>query len=186
MNNFIRYYSNIQNPITKFFNKIQNLELTGDKSKNIKWLEAMKKVPLYVKWIRISSNNAEELENLTDPNLYNTLIDNLELALWNSFKFSSKTIENLKAIYPNSITLSTNHRNKGEPIKQALLMNFTKLLSKLDHTSLEMKLNKYSYNCKLEFSDVILKVVKSMKKCSYIRAKSVRIDCRAEEFCWIK
>ena len=186
MNNFIRYYSNIPNPITKFFNKIQNIELYEDCNKKIKWFEAMKKVPLYVKWIRISSNNVDELENVTDPNLHNTPINNLELNFLKSFKISSKTIENLKAIYPNSITLSMNHRNKDESIKQALLGNFTKLLSKLDHTSLEMKLNKYSYNCKLEFSDVILKVVKSMKKCSYIRAKSVRIDCRAEEFCWIK
>ena len=37
----------------------------------------MKKVPLYVKRIEISSNIAEELENLTDPNLHNTPIDNL-------------------------------------------------------------------------------------------------------------
>ena len=98
----------------------------------------MKKVPLYVKHISISSNNAEELENLTDPNLHNTPIRKLQLHL-NSFNFSSKTIENLQTIYPNSITLSDSSFAKNESAHQALFKNFTKLLSKLDQTSLEMK-----------------------------------------------
>ena len=103
MNNFISNYVNIPNPITKFFNIINYVRLYGDDhSKNIEWLEAMKKVPLYVKLIEIYPNDAKEFENLTDPNLHNTPINNLWLE-FKSFYISSKTIENLKAIYPNSI-----------------------------------------------------------------------------------
>ena len=83
----------------------------------IEWLEAMKTVPLYAKWITISSNKTEGLENLTDPNLHNTPIDNLRLKL-NSFNFSSKTIENLKTLYPNLITLYWNPLNWDEPTNQ--------------------------------------------------------------------
>ena len=75
MNNFISNYANTPNPITKFFNKIDYVSLYGDFREKIEWLEAMKEVPLYVKYIKISSNDAEELEILTDPNLHNTPID---------------------------------------------------------------------------------------------------------------
>ena len=90
-------YANTPNPITKFFNKIDYVSLYGDYSKNIELLEAMKKVSLYVKCIWIFSDNTEELENLTDPNLHNTPISNLQLVL-ESCNFSSKAIENLKNI----------------------------------------------------------------------------------------
>ena len=98
MKNFLSNYSNIPNPITKFFNKINYVRLDGDYSENIEWLESMKKVPLYVKSIKIPSNNEEELENLTDPNLHNPPIENLQLELKN-FKISPKAIENLKKKY---------------------------------------------------------------------------------------
>ena len=140
MNNFISKYANTPNSITKFFNKIDRVKLDGNYSKMIEWLEAMKKVPLYVKCIEISSNNAEKLENLTDPSLHNTPIINLKLKMLDSCNFSSKTIENLKAIYPNSITLEADYDSyyKDETANQALLKKFTKLLAKLDQASLDM------------------------------------------------
>ena len=186
MNNFIRKYANIPNPITSFFNKIDSALLyESNYREEIEWLEAMKKVPLYVKCISICSNNAEELENLTDPNLHNTPINKLELEL-NSIKISLKTIENLKEIYPNSIWIEDNCKTKGETTNQALFENFTKLLSKLDRTSLEMDFQKNYFKLKLEFKDVIFKVVESKEECSYIRAKLVEIECWDEDFSWIK
>ena len=186
MNNFIRKYANIPNPITNFFNKIHSALLCEDDYREeIEWLETMKKVPLYVKCIYIYPNNVEELENLTDPNLHNTPINILELG-FRSFKFSIKTIENLKAIYPNSITLCDNSVEKDESTNQALFENFNKLLSKLDRTSLEMDFLKKYFKFKLEFRDVIFKVVESNEECSYIRAKSVEIRCEYEELYWIK
>ena len=178
MNNFIKDFANTPNPITKFFYKIDRVKLNGDDREKIEWLEAMKKVSLYVENISISLNNAEELENLTNPNLHNTPISNLWLELKNC-NFSSKTIENLKTIYPNLITL-----------KQSCWFgdgtgNFTKLLSNLDLTSLETGFYDL-FKLKLEFSNVILKVAESNEECLYIRAKSVEIRCRDEEFCWIK
>ena len=185
MDNFISNYANISNPITKFFNKIDEVVLFEDYSKNIKWLEAMKKVPLYFKNIKISPNNTEELENLTDPSLHNTPISKLQLDL-KRCNFSSKTIENLKTIYPNSITLLCNPFDRNENKVQVMFGNFTKLLSKLDQTSLQMIVGRmYSY-LSLEFIDVILKIVESKEECSYIRAKSVEISCEDEEFCLIK
>ena len=186
MNNFISKYANTPNPITKFFNKIYSVYLHGDYSKKIEWLEAMKKVPLYVKCIYIISDNTEELENLTDPNLHNTPINNLWLE-FKSFNISSKTIENLKAIYPNLITLKADHISNDETTYKTLFVIITKLLSNLDQTSLKMDFNKF-YSCwiKLKFSDVIFKVVESNEECSYIRAKSVKIRCEDKEICWIK
>ena len=148
----------------------------------------MKKVPLYVKRIEIFSNNAEELENLTDPNLYNTLIGNLELTLRGSVEISSKTIENLKTIYPNSITQNQAYSQfyRDESKIQALFGNFTKLLSNLEWISLVMGFDGDSFDFKLEFKDVILKVVESKEECLYIKAKSVEIRCEDNEFCWIK
>ena len=146
----------------------------------------MKNASLYAKHIVIHPNNGEELENLTDPNLFDTRINNLELALSNSFKISSKTIENLKAIYPNSITLSDNSISNDEARSQALFLNFTKLLSSLDQTSLEMRFWNNDYSFKLEFRDVIFKVQKSKSECSYIRAKSFETGCKDKDFCWIK
>ena len=146
----------------------------------------MKKVPLYVKSIKIPLNDAEQLENLTDPNLHNTPINNLQLKYLKSFKISSKTIENLKKIYPSSITLSDNSKTKDEVSKQVLFENFTKLLSKLNLTSLMMDFEGNYFKLKLEFSDVILKSVESNEECSYIKAKLVEIRCEDEEFCWIK
>ena len=186
INNFISKYANIPNPITKFFNKLDYVKLDGDYSKNIEWLEAMKKVPLYVKCIKISSNNTEELEILTDPNLHSTPISNLRLELLKSFKISSKTIENLQSIYPKSITLDDYSVHSSEIVYQVLFGNFTKLLTKLDQTSLEMGFYGDKYYFTLEFNDVIFKVVESKKECSYIRAKSVKIHCTDEDFCWIK
>ena len=151
----------------------------------IEWLEAIKKAALYAKCIKISSNNTEELENLTDPNLHNTSIKNLELEL-ESCNFSSKAIKNLKTIYPNLITLYCGSFNKNETAKQVLFRNFTKLLSNLDQTSLEMIFKGYDYKIYLEFNDVILKVVESNEEYSYIRAKFVEIRCIDEEFFWIK
>ena len=145
----------------------------------------MKKVPLYAKHISISSNNAEGLENLTDPNLHNAPINNLHLSLKN-FNISSKTIENLQSLYPKLITLNQDPKTRNEYSKQVLFENFTKLLPKLDPTSLEMNFNKYDYRIKLEFSDVTCKVMESKEECSYIRTKSVEIRCSDEEFCWIK
>ena len=171
------------NPITKFFSKIYDVQLSGDYSKMIECLEAMKKVPLYVKNIQIYLNNEEELENLTDPNLHNTPIEKLELKWMKSFEISSKTIENLQSIYPNSIKLDKSFNFKDETINQALFDNFIKLLSKLDQTSLEMTSYNINFNFKLVFNDVIWKVVESKKKCSYIRAKSVKIRCLDEELC---
>ena len=185
MNYFIRKYANIPNPIKNFFNKINYVRLCEDYSKNIEWLEAMKKVPLYVKTISISSNNAEELEDLTDPNLLNTQISILKLVL-ESIKISDKTIENLQAIYPNSITLRDDSQTKDESTKEVLFGNFTKLLSKLDKTSLELEYYGNSNKFEIEFNDVIFKVVESKKECSYIRAKSVEIHCKGEELYWIK
>ena len=187
MNNFISKYANMPNPITKFFNKINYVELDGDYSKNIEWLEAMKKVPLYIKTILIYSSNAEELENLTDPNLHNTPIKKLQLLAGSKrFNISSKTIENLQSIYPNSITIDYYSFYPDEAAKGSLFENFTKLLSKLNQTSLEMGFWNIDYRIELEFSDVILKVVESKEECSYIRAKWVEIRCEDEEFCWIK
>ena len=187
MENFMSKYVNTTNPITKFFNKIHQFALAGgDYSKNIEWLEAMKEVPLYVKSISIYSNNAEELEYLTDPNLHNTPIRNLEFKLLKSFNISSKTIENLKAIHPNSITLSDNSIFNDEAQSQDLFGNFTKLLLNLDQTSLEMRFWNNDYSFKLEFRDLILKVVESKSECLYIRAKSVETGCTDEEFCWVK
>ena len=186
MRKFIRNYANIPNPITKFFNKIEDVELDGDdQSINIEWLEAMKKVPLYVKTILLYPNNTNELEILTDPNLHNPPIDNLHLSFKN-VKISSKTIENLKAICPNSITINEISPFLDESTKQASFDNFTKLLSELDQTSLEMDFEENNFNLKLEFIDVIFKVMESKKECSYIRAKSVEIQCLDEELCWIK
>ena len=185
MNNFISNYANTQNPITKFFNKFDDVKLCRYESQNIEWLEAMKKVPLYVKRISIYPNDAEELENLTDPNLHNTPIINLLLQL-ESFKFSSKTIENLKTIHPNSITLYSDPFDSDETKNQVYFGNFTKLLSNLDQNSLEMGVDwMYAY-LNLEFSDVILKIVESNEDYSYIRAKSVEIRCKDKEYCWIK
>ena len=186
MNKFLKNYANTQNPITKFFNKIYYASLSGDYSKKIKWLEAMKKVPLYVKRISIYSDNADELENLTDPKLHNTPIEKLEWTLSNSFEISSKTIENLKAINPNSINIDYNQFSNDEDVNQAFFGNFTKLLSNLDQTSLVMDFNKYDFSNKLDFSDVIFKVVESNEECSYFRAKSVVIHCKDEDFWWIK
>ena len=152
----------------------------------IEWLEAMKKVPLYAQNIMICLNNEVELENLTDPNLYNTQINNLQLEFLNGVKISSKTIENLKAIYPNSITIKNYYTSNDESTNQVLIENFTKLLSNLDNTSLEMDSNTNYYRIKLEFSNVILKVVESNEECSYIRAKSVEILYIDEESCLIK
>ena len=146
----------------------------------------MKKVPLYAKYIEIYSSNEEELENITDPNLHNTQIKTLRLTLNNNFMISFKTIENLKAIYPNSITLSLETISKDEAKKKEFFENFTKILSKLDQTSLEMNFNGHIYDFNLEFRDVIFKVVESKEECSYIRAKSIKIRCIPEEFCWIK
>ena len=185
MNKFISNYANIPNPTTKFFNKIEDVSIVGDDhTKTIEWLEAMKKVPLYVKSIKICSNNAEELENLTDSNLHNTPISNLRLEL-KSFNISAKTVENLQTICPNSITISDDSISIDETMNQILYGNFTKLLSKLDNTSLEMDFNNNHYKIYFEFNDVIFKVVESNEECSYIRAKSVEIRCIAEEFCWI-
>ena len=186
MNNFIRKYANIPNPITKIFNKIDICKLYGDRSKKVELLKAMKKVPLYAKCIEICSNNAEELENLTDPNLHITPINNLKLRLCDSVKISSKIIKNLQSIYPNSITLSDDSDNQDEASHQSLFENFIKLLSKLNQTSLEMDFDKNYHSFKLEFNDAILKVVESKEECSYIRAKSVEIRCADEELCWIK
>ena len=144
----------------------------------------MKKVPLYAKYISIVSKNEEQLEKLTDPNIHNTPIYNLWLL--NSFKISSKTVENLKAIYPNSIRLKANPKTEDEAINQVLFENFTKLLSMLDQSSLEMDFEQEDYYFKLVFNDAIFKVVESKRECSYIRAKSVEIRCSGEEFCWIK
>ena len=185
MKNFISNYGNIPNPITKFFNKIDSISLDGDYSKMIEWLEAMKKVPLYAKRIEISSNSEEQLEHLTAPNLHNTPIDNLQLEL-KSFNVSAKTIENLKSIYPNSIKLINFSETKDKIVKQGLFENFTKLLSKLDQTTLEMGFKYDNFSIKLEFSDVIFKVVELKNECSYIRAKSVMTNCAADDFCWIK
>ena len=176
----------MQNPITKFFNKIEDVSLYGDYSKNIEWLEAMKKVHLYAKNILISSNNAEELENLTDPNLHNTPINNFQLRLYDSFKISSKALENLQAIYPNLITLIPNHWTDGLVKNQVLLRNFIKLLTKLDQTSLEMESYKNNFDFKLEFKDAIWKIVESKEECFYIRAKLVEIRCFTKGFSWIK
>ena len=145
----------------------------------------MKKVPLYVENISISSDNTEELLNLTDPNLHNTPIENIELEL-RSCNFSSKTIENLKTIHPNSITLYCNQYDKDETTNQDMLVNFTKLLSNLDQTSLEMGCCEDDYKFMLKFSDKIFKVVESNEECSYIRAKSVEIRCKDKDFCWLK
>ena len=186
MKNFIRNYANIPNPITNFFNKIEYVELDRDYRKKIEWLESMKKVPLYVKYISIYPNDAEELEILTDPNLHNTPIKILKLTLDESFNISSKTIENLQTICPNSITLSDCSIYSDEYTTQILFGSYTKLLSKLDQTSLKIDFDKYCFNFELEFSDVILKVVESNEECSYIRAKSVEIRCYDGEFCWIK
>ena len=185
MNNFIRNYANIPNPVTKFFNKINYVRLIWDYSKQIELLEAMKKVPLYVENIEIPSINTEELENLTDPNLHNIPINNLILKL-ESFKFSSKTIENLQTIHPNSIKLFDCSSYKDGDIDQDMFENFTKLLSKLDRTSLEMNFLNEDYRAKLEFRNVIFKLVESKKECSYIRAKSVEIRCRDEDYWRIK
>ena len=144
----------------------------------------MKKVPLYVKDIEISSNDAEELENLTDPNRHNTQIRNLLLVL-KSCNFSSKTIENLKKICPNSINIFDPSYEDGDT-NQDMFENFTKLLSNLDQTSLMIGFERDSYSFKLEFSDLIFKFVESKKECSYIRAKSVEILCYDENFCKIK
>ena len=101
----------------------------------------MKKAPLYVKTIEIYLKNAEELENLTDPNLHNTPISNLILKL-KIFKISAKTIENLKAIYPKLITLCFyDPHDKDVYAYKSLFENFTKLLSNLDQTSLVMGYN---------------------------------------------
>ena len=186
MDNFIRKYADIPNPITKFFNKIDSALLCEDDHREeIEWLEAMKKVPLYVKRISIYSNNEEQLENLTDSNMHNIPINKLDLEL-NSIKISSKTIKNLKEIYPNSITLRDDSKTKGETTNQAMFENFTKLLSKLDRISLEMDFQKNYNKIILEFRDVILKVVESKEECTYIRAKSVEIRCEDEELYWIK
>ena len=185
MNNFISNYANIPNPITKFFNKIDYVSLSGDDSRNIEWLEAMKKVPLYVKNILIKSNNTEQLEILTDPNLHNTPIKHLIL-YFGSFKISSKTIENLKTLYPNLITIYFNPFEKDENKNQVLFLNFTKLLSKLYRTSLQMGFDGMYAYLTLEFSDVILKIVESNEEYSYIRAKSVKISCTDKELWWIK
>ena len=185
MNNFISNYANIPNPITKFFNKLDSISLYGNYSKMVVSLEAIKRVPLYVKNISICSDNAEELENLTDPNLHNTPIDNLKIIL-KSFNISSKTIENLQTIYPNSITLFAYSETKNEYAKQVLFENFIKLFPKLDRTSLMMYFDTSSSGFALEFSDVIFKVVESKEECLYIRAKSVEIRCKDEELCWIK
>ena len=104
----------------------------------------MMKVPLHAKTISISPNNAEQLEKLTDPNLHNTPISNLQLQLKSS-NFSTKTIENLKTIYPNSIMLYCNSYNKNETAYKTLFVNYTKLLSKLNQTSLEMNYDGYNY-----------------------------------------
>ena len=186
MNKFICNYANIPNPITKFLNKIDYVLLCGNYSKMAKLLEAMKRIPLYVKTIKIFSYNPEELENLTDPNLHNPPIDNLILTLFDDMNISSKTIENLQAIYPNSITLSVDSEIEDKSSKKSLFENFAKLLSKLDQTSLEMNFDEDYYNFELEFRDVIFKVVESKKECSYIRAKSVEIRCADEELYWIK
>ena len=148
-------------------------------------MEAIKKVPLYIKRIKISSNNTEQLENLTDPNLHNTPINNLELVL-KSCNFSSKTIENLKTIHPNSITLYRGPFDKDETKNQVYFANFTKLLSNLDQISLEMGTESDDFDFRLEFNDVILKIVESNEECSYIRAKSIKISCEDKEYCWIK
>ena len=182
MNIFIRNYANIPNPITKFFNKIYFVELDkSDYIRKIKLLEAMKKVPLYLKHIKISSINSEQLENLTDPNLHNTQISNLILKL-KSCNFSSKTIENLKTICPNLITLYCNSFEKDDFKNQVYFENFTELLSNLDHTSLEMRSWENDYSLKLEFNDAILKVVGSNEECSYIRTKSVEIRWAVSRF----
>ena len=186
MSNFISNYANIPNPITKFFNKIDYVSLYGDYSKKIEWLETMKKVPLYVKYISIRSNNGEEVENLTDSNLHNTPISILQLQLWKSFEISFKTIENLKAIYPNLISLYCNPFNSNETTYQVLFENFTKLLSNLDQTSLEVNFERDFFKFLLEFNDVIFKIVESNEECLYIKAKSVEIRCEDEELCWIK
>ena len=184
---FLNNYANTPNPITKFFNKIDRVKLDReDHNKKIEWLEAMKKVPLYVKWITIYSNNAEDLENLTDPKLHNTPINNLELILDESFDFSSKTIENLQSICPNSINLVDLSIYEDRDTNQDMFENFTKLLSKLDRTSLGMYFGRDGYRFELEFRDVIFKFVESEKECSYIRAKSLKISCKDKEFCWIK
>ena len=146
----------------------------------------MKKVPLYVKCIEISSNDAEELENLTDPNLHNTPISSLHLQSLDSFKFSSKTIENLQSICPNSINLVDPSIYEDRDTNQDMFENFTKLLSMLDTTSLGMYFDRDGYSFKLEFRDLIFKLVESKKECSFIRAKSVEIHCRDEDFCKIK
>ena len=84
----------------------------------------MKKVCLYVKSIKIPLYYEEQLENLTDPNLHNTPINNLQLNFLKSFKISPKTIENLKEIYPSSITLSDNSKIKDEVSKQVFFWKF--------------------------------------------------------------
>ena len=145
----------------------------------------MKKVPLYAKNISIYPIDAEELEDLTDPNLHNTPISNLELQ-FGSIKFSSKTIENLKTIHPNLITIYCNPFDKDETENQVYFENFTKLLSNLDQTSLEMGVDWTDSYLNLEFSNVILKIVESNEEYSYIRAKSVKIRCEDKEYCWIK
>ena len=146
----------------------------------------MKKVPLYVKYFSIQLSNAEEFEDLTDQNLHNTPINNLNLTLLNSFNISSKTIENLQSLYPNSITINDFSILSDESTKQTLFENLIKLLSKLDQTSLNMHINEWNYSFELKFSDVIFKVVESKEECSYIKAKSVEISCLDEELCWIK
>ena len=145
----------------------------------------MKKIPLYVKTISIYPNDAEELEILTDPNLYNTPINNLKFVL-DSFNISLKTIENLKTIYPNSITLSLCSIYSDETAYESLFGSYTELLSSLDQTSLKIDFDKYCFNFELEFNDVIFKVVESKEECSYIRAKLVKIRCYDKGFCWIK
>ena len=146
----------------------------------------MKKVPLYAEHTIIYPNNAEELENLTDPDLHNPPIKNLKLILLNSFKISVNTIENLKAISPYLITLSDNSEAKDEAANKALFTNFVKLLSKLGNTSLEIDFDEDYFGFELKFDDVIWKVVESKNKCSYIKAKSVVIRCEDEDFCLIK
>ena len=75
---------------------------------------------------------------------------------------------------------------EDEDTYQVLFENFIKLLSKLDQTSLKMHFEENNFDLKLEFNDVIFKLVESNEECSYIRAKSVEICCADKQFCWIK
>ena len=141
-------------------------------------MQVIKSAPLYVDYFRIDAENSEELEQLTNPNLYNTPISEYHMEFEAKLKISSEVIKNLQIIKPKKIVLGYRINMENlfyyKEMNQILLSNFIEFLFKFDQTELSM--NAFdSPDFVLKFNNAVWKVVKSNNEYSYARMDTLTI-----------